>query len=83
MKYFRDEYEAHIRDRKCPARSCPLLVDYQIDADKCNGCRLCAKDCAAGAIAGEKKKPHVIDMDKCIKCGKCITVCTVEAVMKH
>jgi NADH-quinone oxidoreductase subunit F len=83
LKYFREEYEAHIRDKKCPAHSCPLLVDYAINADRCTGCRLCAKDCSAGAITGEKKKAHVIDMDKCIKCGKCITVCNVDAVMKN
>jgi NADH-quinone oxidoreductase subunit F len=83
LKYFRDEYEAHIRDRKCPAHSCPLLVDYSIAADKCTGCMLCARDCSAGAITGKKKKVHVIDMDKCIKCGKCITVCNVEAVLKN
>jgi NADH-quinone oxidoreductase subunit F len=83
LKYFRDEYEAHIRDRKCPAHSCPLLVDYSIAADKCTGCMLCARDCASGAITGKKKKVHVIDMDKCIKCGKCITVCNVDAVLKN
>jgi NADH-quinone oxidoreductase subunit F len=83
LKYFRDEYETHIRDRKCPAHSCSLLVDYTIAADKCTGCMLCARDCASGAITGKKKKVHVIDMDKCIKCGKCITVCNVDAVLKN
>jgi NADH-quinone oxidoreductase subunit F len=83
LKYFREEYESHIQDRKCPAHSCPLLVDYSIAADRCTGCMLCARDCSAGAITGEKKKAHAIDMDKCIKCGKCITVCNFDAVVKN
>ena len=83
LRHFREEYEAHIRDKKCPAHSCPLLVDYVILSDKCNGCTLCAKDCAADAITGEKKKAHFIDADKCIRCGKCIPVCNSEAVIKN
>jgi ferredoxin len=58
-------------------------VDYSIAADRCTGCMLCARDCSAGAITGEKKKAHAIDMDKCIKCGKCITVCNFDAVVKN
>ncbi|MBN2360735.1 MAG: 4Fe-4S binding protein, partial [Deltaproteobacteria bacterium] len=82
LRYFRDEYEAHIRDKRCPAHSCPLLVDYVINAATCTGCTLCIKECQSGAISGEKKKPHVIDQDKCIKCGKCITVCNPGAIEK-
>jgi len=82
VKYFRDEYEAHIKDKKCPAKSCPLLVNYFIDAEKCTGCGICARECEAKAITGDKKQPHVIDTEVCVKCGKCITVCNFDAVYK-
>ena len=82
LKYFRNEYDAHIKDKKCPAHSCALLVNYIIDSDKCTGCTLCARNCASSAITGEKKMAHVIDQTKCIKCGKCITVCNFDAVYK-
>jgi NADH-quinone oxidoreductase subunit F len=75
MKYFREEYEAHIRDKKCPARQCKALITYQIDPDKCKGCSLCAKKCPVGCINGEKKQPHAIDQSQCIKCGNCLEVC--------
>lgn len=80
IKYFRNEYEAHINDKKCPAKSCPDLLTYTIDADKCRGCTLCAKKCPANAISGEVKSVHRIDPDKCIKCGSCISVCRFGAV---
>jgi len=83
IRYFREEYEAHIREKRCPARSCALLVNYVIDGAKCTGCQLCVKDCASGAIYGEKKQVHVIDEVKCVKCGKCITVCNLDAIYKH
>ena len=82
IKYFRDEYEAHIKDKKCPAGECSDLIEYSIEADKCRGCTLCSKNCPVGAIAGSVKNPHVIDTDKCIKCGKCFTVCKFGAVKK-
>lgn len=80
IKYFRNEYEAHINDKKCPAKSCPDLLEYTIDADKCRGCTLCAKKCPANAISGEVKSAHKIDRDKCIKCGSCVSVCRFGAV---
>ncbi len=80
IKYFRNEYEAHINDKKCPAKSCPDLLEYTIDADMCRGCTLCAKKCPANAISGEVKSAHKIDRDKCIKCGSCVSVCRFGAV---
>ncbi len=80
IKYFRNEYEAHINDKKCLAKSCPDLLAYTIDADRCRGCTLCAKKCPAAAISGEVKSAHTIDQDKCIKCGSCVNVCRFGAV---
>ena len=80
IKYFRNEYEAHIKEKKCPARSCPDLLSYSIDPDKCRGCTLCAKKCPADAILGEVKSAHSVDTSKCIKCGSCVSVCRFGAV---
>ncbi|MCU0848861.1 MAG: NADH-quinone oxidoreductase subunit NuoF [Spirochaetes bacterium] len=81
IRYFRDEYAAHIRDRKCPAGVCKELITYRIDAKMCTGCTLCAKKCPQECITGERKKVHVIDETKCIKCGICKDVCKFDAVM--
>ncbi len=75
LKYFRDEYEAHIKEKRCPALVCKSLISYVIDEEKCAGCTICAKSCPNNAISGEPKKVHHIDQEKCIKCGICITVC--------
>ena len=81
IRYFRDEYEAHIRDHKCPAGECADLIHYRIDPDKCRGCTLCAKQCPVKAISGTPKQPHVIDPDVCIRCGRCAAVCRFDAVI--
>ena len=82
LKYFRDEYVAHIRDKKCPAHVCAALVQFKINPELCNGCQLCVKKCASKAITGEKKKPHAIDQALCTKCQTCMTVCTRLAIFK-
>ena len=81
LRYFRAEYEAHIRDHKCPAGVCKALVKYTIDAEKCTGCTLCAKPCPTDAIRGELKKLHAIEQDKCIQCGTCMDACNFDAVL--
>lgn len=82
IKYFRNEYDAHINNKKCPAGECSSLIEYSIDKDKCKGCTLCARNCPVGAISGEVKSAHTIDVNKCIKCGKCIATCRFGAVVR-
>ncbi|MBQ5683035.1 MAG: NADH-quinone oxidoreductase subunit NuoF [Peptococcaceae bacterium] len=82
LKFFREEYEAHIIDKKCPAGVCKKLLQYQIDADKCKGCTACARNCPVGAIEGAVREPHRIDTAKCIKCGSCIEKCRFGAISR-
>ena len=80
LKYFRDEYVAHIKDKKCPAGVCKALKSYEIQEDKCKGCTKCARNCPVGAIEGTIKEPHKINQEKCIKCGACISNCPFKAI---
>ncbi len=82
IRYFRHEYEAHIRDKKCPAGNCKTLIHFTIDGEKCKGCTLCARQCPVGAISGKVKEAHVIDANQCIKCGKCFESCKFGAIVK-
>jgi NADH-quinone oxidoreductase subunit F len=84
LRYFRDEYEAHIREHRCPARVCTDLISYYILPDKCQGCGICARSCPSEAITGGKRMVHIIDQAKCLKCGTCQDVCPVrfDAVKK-
>ncbi|NLY43205.1 MAG: NADH-quinone oxidoreductase subunit NuoF [Clostridiaceae bacterium] len=83
LRYFRDEYIAHVKDKKCPAGVCKSLLVYTIDAGLCRGCGICAKQCPVNAISGERKKPYTIDTEKCIKCGVCMEKCPFKAIFKN
>lgn len=80
IRYFRDEYDAHIKEKRCPAGVCKALITYSIDEEACTGCGMCKKICPSDAITGEKKKLHVIDTEKCIRCGACMAACNFDAV---
>ena len=81
IRYFRDEYRAHVIDRRCPASVCKALISFSVDKAKCTGCRVCARECPESAISGEKKKLHIIDQAKCIKCGLCRDLCKFDAIL--
>ena len=80
IRYFRDEYRTHVIDKRCPAGVCKALITFTVDAVKCTGCRLCARECPQGAVSGEKKQAHLIDQEKCIRCGLCRDLCKFDAV---
>ncbi len=82
LKHFKDEYMAHVVDKKCPAGVCKSMVRYQIDKETCKGCGICAKVCPAHAISGDKKEVHVVDQDKCLKCGACLEKCPFKSILK-
>jgi NADH-quinone oxidoreductase subunit F len=82
IKYFRNEYEAHIKEKKCPAGECSDLIEYSVNPELCKGCTLCARNCPVNAIEGAVKVAHTINTDKCIKCGKCYTSCKFGAIIK-
>ncbi len=82
LKFFRDEYVAHVVDKRCPAGVCKKLLNFSIDPEKCKGCTLCARKCPVGAISGTVKNPHTIDTTKCIKCGACMDNCKFGAISK-
>lgn len=81
LRWFRDEYEAHVYERRCPAGVCRELLTYTIDSEKCTGCMVCARKCPTDAIMGAKKTPHYIVPDKCIACGACYDACKKDAVI--
>jgi NAD-dependent dihydropyrimidine dehydrogenase PreA subunit len=83
LKYFRDEYVAHINEKRCPALQCNALIRYEIDAAKCIGCKVCKKVCPTQCIEGELKTLHKIDAEKCIRCGACYPKCKFEAIRKY
>jgi ferredoxin len=80
LKLFRDEYEAHVYEKRCPAKMCKALIRYEIQPEICTGCTVCARNCPVGAITGERRQPHVIDPDICIRCGICAQVCNFNAI---
>ncbi len=83
LRYFRDEYEAHIKDKKCPAKACSGLIQYLVSPDLCRKCGLCAKNCPVNCISGDRQTPYVIDQSRCIKCGTCLEVCPFKAIRKE
>ena len=83
LKFFEDEYHAHIEENRCPAKECKSLTSYVVDDDLCTGCMLCLKSCPAGAVTGDKNETHCIDQDKCIQCGTCYESCFKTKAIKR
>jgi NAD-dependent dihydropyrimidine dehydrogenase PreA subunit len=83
IKYFRNEYEAHIVEKRCPAHVCLGLITFLIHADKCKRCGLCTKNCPTNCISGDKNTPYVIDQSRCVKCGTCVDKCPFKAITKE
>jgi NAD-dependent dihydropyrimidine dehydrogenase PreA subunit len=83
LRYFRDEYEAHIDEKRCPAKICSGLIAYEIVPDLCTGCMVCARNCPTDAITGEKGQPHVINAEVCSRCGVCKSLCNFDAIVVH
>lgn len=83
LRYFKDEYIAHIKDKKCPAKACRKLVHFKINTEKCKSCSMCARACPTGAAHGEKGKPYSIDATKCISCSACYQACKFSAVERY
>jgi ferredoxin len=83
LRYYEDEYKAHIIDKKCPSKKCRNLLTYKVISEKCKKCGLCLKNCEAKAITGNKDDGYIIDMNKCIRCGRCFEVCKFKAVSKE
>ena len=83
IRYFRDEYDAHIFEKRCPAKVCKALITYEINPEKCTGCQVCLRNCTSGAIHGERKQPHEIDPAVCTRCGICISLCKFDAISVH
>jgi len=81
LMYFREEYEAHIYEKRCPAKVCRALISYEIQKDFCTGCTVCARNCPTNAITGERRQTHVIDPDTCVRCGICMQVCNFNAIV--
>ena len=81
LSHFREEYETHIYEKRCPAKVCKALIRYEIQPEICTGCTVCARNCPVGAISGERRQPHYIDPDVCIRCGICMQVCNFNSIV--
>ena len=83
IRYFLDEYEAHVYENRCPAKVCKGLITYEVVAELCTGCMVCTRNCPTGAISGEKGQPHMINVDLCTRCGVCQSFCKFNAIVVH